>query len=45
MKCIYFEEYKTPRGNIYFICHRPPFDEEGTMIADVSKCESCKFKK
>lgn len=44
MACKLLEVYKTPNGTIYYLCHRKPFGEEGTMLVDLKKCEGCKSK-
>jgi len=45
-QCSLFETYKTPSGSIYYLCHRPPFNDEGTMLAKGElQCQKCDKKK
>jgi len=44
--CALFEIYKTPSGSTYYICHRPPFGEEGTMLPNGEiHCQKCDKRK
>jgi len=44
--CSLFEKYQTPSGSTYYICHRPPFNDEGTMLANGElHCQKCAYKK
>lgn len=45
-QCSLFEVYKTPSGSVYYICHRPPFGEEGTMLPNGElQCQKCDKRK
>jgi hypothetical protein len=45
-QCSFLEIYKTPSGNTYYLCHRPPFNEEGILLPNGEiHCQKCPYKK
>lgn len=45
-QCKLLESYKTPHGTTYYLCHRPPFEKEGTMLPNgEAQCAGCKYRK
>gem|GEM_PF-823828 len=45
MKCIYLEVYKTPSGTTYYLCHRPPFGDEGILLPNgEAHCIKCPYR-
>jgi len=44
--CKLLETYKTPQGKTYYLCHRPPFEKEGTLLPNGDiQCVGCKHRK